>query len=73
VLIPPLISPITRNGANTQLSFPTIPGPNYTVEYNSEVLPTNWTILGTWPGTGDLLTVSDVQPSRHRIYRLRVQ
>jgi hypothetical protein len=73
VLAPPRITQITRVGGTNQISFPTIPGPSYTIEYNPTLAPTNWTVLSTVIGTGDLQTVLDAPTAvPHRFYRLQV-
>ena len=73
VLAPPRITQITRVGGTNRISFPTIPGPSYTIEYNPTLAPTNWTVLGTVIGTGDLLTVLDAPSATpRRFYRLQV-
>jgi len=73
VLAAPRITQITRVGGTNHISFPTIPGPSYTIEYNPTLAPTNWTVLITVPGTGDLVTVLDAPSATpHRFYRLLV-
>ena len=73
VLAAPRITQIIRLGGTNYISFPTIPGPSYTIEYNPTLAPTNWTTLITVPGTGDLLTVLDAPSATpHLFYRLLV-
>jgi hypothetical protein len=65
---------ILRVANTNRLSFSTIIGPAYTIEYQTNLGQQNWLLLGRYPGTGNLLLIEDVlsiAPSR--FYRLRVE
>lgn len=64
---------VARGDGEVHLSFETVAGATYTVQYKDSVAATNWSTLVTRAGTGVTLTVSDrVVLGAHRIYRLRV-
>jgi hypothetical protein len=70
----PLISkPAMVNGAFS-LTFPTVNGGTYTLQYKNKLTDPVWTDLQTVPGTGGILTITDVtavgQPTR--FYRIMV-
>ena len=74
VLFPPRITDIVRLGAVNRISFPTVAGLSYTLEYKAAFADANWTGLTTTSGTGDVLTIQDTQPGADmRLYRLRVE
>src|SRR6185369_5764284 len=61
-------------GNDLIISWVTMPGQNYQVEYKNDLSETNWTPLGTtWFGNGSLLTLTNaLSPTPERFYRLRL-
>jgi uncharacterized repeat protein (TIGR01451 family) len=60
LLQPPDISGINVTRANVSVSFPSVLGLNYTLEYKNLLTDPSWTILSpSTPGTGGLLTLHD--------------
>ena len=61
-----------QNNGQMQISFTTLPGQSYQVQFKNSLTDANWTLLGgTIPGTGSTLTVSDdMSSSLQRYYRL---
>jgi len=61
------------NGTNgtVDLSFPTLNGRNYRVEFTDSLNPpVNWQVLQSLPGNDTVKTVSDVSTNRTRFYRV---
>lgn len=73
-VIPPTLS-ASRVGGATQVSFNTVSGHNYTVQYKNNLTDSSWTAVsnGTVSGTGSVVTVSDTTAQAHRFYRLSIQ
>jgi hypothetical protein len=70
---PSLLLSAINSGTNLSLSFPTVPGYNYTVEYKTNLTDAVWLPLGNAiSGNGSTQTVSDT-PSGSRFYRVRIQ
>jgi hypothetical protein len=67
------ITQIARVGAAWRLSFSTVSGASYTIEYTDILPQTNWTVLITVSGNDQVLTVEDSQPGPRRFYRLRIE
>lgn len=68
---PRLTTPRLQQG-QFSLQVQTLPGYQYTLEYQNTVPGTNWTSAGTVAGDGSLKTLSDAAPPRtQRFYRLR--
>jgi hypothetical protein len=60
-------------GSNAKFSFRTEAGPNYVVEYKSELMDPGWIQLSTNPGTGGVIDVSDSALGvASRFYRVRL-
>jgi hypothetical protein len=56
-----------------RLSFDTVNGQPYVVEYKNDLSPGNWSPLETVTGTGGQVTVSDSSPDpARRFYRVRL-
>jgi len=73
VLSPPVITSISRAGSSVELSFDTVSGISYTVEFSDTLNAPVWNALPTVAGTGGTVTVSDATAtSATRFYRLRV-
>jgi uncharacterized repeat protein (TIGR01451 family) len=65
---------VTRAAGVTRLSFPTLTGLNYTLEFTPALVQTNWATLTNLPGDGLPHTIDDSQPVlTRRFYRLRLQ
>jgi hypothetical protein len=74
VLIPPSIGSLTHAGSVTQVGFQSIAGLNYGLAYKDRLKDPAWTPLGSVPGTGGLLTLSDpAATGPTRFYRVRVE
>lgn len=63
----------TRSGTNSSLTFPTVIGHNYTVQYKNNLTDGTWQTLSTVSGTGASLTVTDSTGVTQRFYRLSIQ
>jgi hypothetical protein len=60
-------------GATSKFSFRTEPGPNYIVEYKSNLTDPTWLILSTITGTGGIANVTDPAVGiASRFYRVRL-
>jgi hypothetical protein len=74
VLGSPIITSIRRIGGAAEVSFTTLPGLNYTVEFKGAVSDSNWGALPPVSGSGGVMTVIDPgAPTLHRIYRVRAE
>jgi len=72
VLVPAHIMRIVHTGTIAQVSFTTLGGQAYIVEYKNSLNETNWTVLDAVTGTGDMMTMVDpTADSPTRFYRLR--
>lgn len=68
----PNIVSITQNGANVTISFTTIAGPTYTLEYKNSLSDAQWTTAGSAPGTGNTVSITDpAATATTRFYRVR--
>ena len=60
VLVPPSLSGLKVTATNVGVSFQSVMGLNYTLEYKNQVTDANWTaILPATAGTGGVLTLYD--------------
>jgi len=74
LLSPPVITQIARGVNSVAISFTTMSGPNYTVEYRDSFSIFGWAPLLTVSGTGNVMTVNDVSASvPMRFYQVRAQ
>jgi hypothetical protein len=71
----PLIISTTRTGATAFVSYTTMNGPTYFLEYKDTLQDANWTsILPGVPGNGSVMTQSDASAALpSRFYRVRAQ
>jgi uncharacterized repeat protein (TIGR01451 family) len=70
----PAIVSIVQNGANVTISFTTIAGPTYTLEYKNSFSDPEWTPVGSAPGTGNNVSITDsAAMAATRFYRVRAQ
>jgi len=59
-------------GADFVVSFETVVGHDYTLEYSDSLPPSLWTPIQTLPGDGTLVTITDLNvPPSQRYYRVR--
>jgi T5SS/PEP-CTERM-associated repeat protein len=74
VLVEPQIANISFASGVAQISFPSLSGLVYVLEYKDHLDDANWTLVSSTPGTGGLLTVSDLSATvPTRFYRVRVE
>ena len=75
LLVGPRITSITKTGTTVTVFFTTTNGPNYILEYSSNLTSMNWTaILPGVVGSGGLTNKQDVTATnRARFYRIHVQ
>ena len=66
---PYIIVTASVSGTTLSLSFPSVTGYIYTVQYKNNVTDAGWTTLTTRTGTGSTLTVAD-PTGAHRFYRV---
>jgi hypothetical protein len=73
VLLPPNISTVALNGTILSVSFSTLSGPHYLLEYKDSLTSSSWAPLPpALVGTGGTLTLQDTNtPSSSRFYRIR--
>jgi hypothetical protein len=70
---PPLLTPQPLNGTSLTLSFPTLPGRTYVLEYEDSLAPPSWLILHTVFGDGTVQAFEvPVSDSTQRFFHLRV-
>jgi uncharacterized repeat protein (TIGR01451 family) len=68
----PTIVFIVQNGANVTISFTTIAGPTYTLEFKNSLSDAGWTTAGSAPGTGNPVSITDPAATvATRFYRVR--
>ena len=72
LLQPPSITGILATSANISVTFQSVTGLNYTLEYKNLLTDPSWTILSpSTPGTGGPLTLHDTnEPPALRFYRV---
>jgi hypothetical protein len=82
VMVVPNVTPVVRplvkiSTAPQKFTFsvaPTVSGKTYYLEYVTTVTSTSWNPLGSTPGTGGTVTLTDLNPPDvRRYYRVRVQ
>jgi len=75
VLTPPTITKITQTGSTASVSFTTVNGLTYTVEYKNSLSDSTWTaILPSATGTGTAVTAIDASATLPtRVYRVRTE
>jgi hypothetical protein len=61
------------SGNNVNLSFPSVAGHDYNVQYKTNLTAGNWQTLTTVSGTGTNIVVPDATALGNRFYRLFVQ
>jgi hypothetical protein len=66
------ITQIARAGDVTAISFTTVSGFNYTVEYADSLTSPTWVAVSSVAGTGNIMTVNDPSATGpERFYRVR--
>jgi hypothetical protein len=67
----PVIVAVSRNGNNVQLSFPTVYGAGYTVQFKNTLLDASWQTLTSFTGDGAVDTKTDtIGGNTTRFYRV---
>lgn len=70
-IVPVRFSSASRQGTNLLLSFSTVSGRNYTVQFTDSLGAATWQNLTTVSGNGAIRTVTDSTTEQRRFYRLR--
>ena len=74
VLVPPRLVTITASNSTASISFPSLIGLNYLLEYKNHLDGAAWTPLAPVPGNGGALTLTDSNAiAATRFYRVRAQ
>lgn len=62
------------NGNDYNISFPTVAGKTYAIEYKNDLTDVQWDLLTTVAGTGGVLQVTDTDAALRakRFYRIRI-
>jgi hypothetical protein len=72
-IVPVRILTVARQGTNSVISFATVPGKNYTVQFKDSLSNVTWQTAATVAGTGTTRTVTNnTGVLNRRFYRLRV-
>ena len=71
-IVPVRIISASRQGTNTSLSFATVSGRNYAVQFTDSLTNPVWQTLTTIAGNGGVRTVTNGVTATVRFYRLRV-
>jgi hypothetical protein len=71
-IVPVRILSLIRLGTNTSLSFATVSGRNYAVQFTDSLTNSAWQTLTTIAGNGSVRTVTNGATTAVRFYRLRV-
>ena len=71
-IVPVRIITVNRQGTNTSLSFATVSGRNYAVQFTDSLANPTWQTLTTIAGNGGVRTVTNGVTAPVRFYRLRV-
>jgi hypothetical protein len=71
-IVPVRIVNVIRQGTNTSLSFATVSGRNYAVQFTDSLTNSAWQTLTTIAGNGGVRTVTNGVTVTVRFYRLRV-
>ena len=72
-IVPVRIRTFARTGTNSVLSFATVSGRNYVVQYRDSLSNVAWQTAVTVPGNGSIRTVTNnTGAANRRFYRLRV-
>jgi hypothetical protein len=71
-VVPPPRATVNRSGNNLSISFPTLAGRHYRVEYKNDLNAADWSILqDNLLGTGGNLTINEtILAIAHRFYRI---
>ncbi len=74
VLVPPMLLSITAAGGTAGISFQSLNGLNYVLEYKNHLADAAWTSLTPVPGNGGTLTLTDTSAGvPTRFYRVRAE
>ena len=69
----PQLLKIIFTNSSTRVSFTSVSGRNYALEFKDHHEDASWTSLPTVPGNGGLLTLTNVTAVPVRFYRVRVE
>jgi len=73
-LIRPTITRILRTGSTSSVSFTTVTGQTYTLEFNNTLAATDWNAASaSTNGKGTVMTLDDTSALSRRFYRVRAQ
>ena len=71
-IVPPTLL-ASRSATSTSLSFDTVGGHSYLVQYKNNLTDSTWQPITTVSGTGSTVSVTDTTGVAHRFYRLTAQ
>jgi len=69
--LPPTLKNVKADPGEVSFSLQTVAGQSYTVETTDDLRLGPWTVIRTFTGNGDLMTVTDSPAGQQRFYRLR--
>ena len=70
----PEFTSVLREGTTVTLTWPSVPGHDYRIEFKDNLGAANWQVFPqVLPGSGGLLTFSDTMTAPQRFYRVRVE
>ena len=73
MLVPIMAANAAHIGTNVVVSFPTLTGWNYQVQYKTNLTDPVWNVVGTVPGNNGTQSVDDPALNGTRFYRVQVQ
>ncbi|HEX4262872.1 MAG TPA: Ig-like domain-containing protein [Verrucomicrobiae bacterium] len=73
MLVPVMTEGVSLSGTNVVVSFPTLSGWNYQVQYKTNLADPNWNVVGTVPGNNGTQSLPDPATGKSRFYRVQVQ
>jgi hypothetical protein len=73
MLVPVMSEGVALSGTNVVISFPSLIGWNYQVQYKTNLTDPTWNVVGTVPGNNGTQSVPDPATGKSRFYRVQVQ
>jgi hypothetical protein len=74
VLVPAVISNVSLSGTNVVLSFESVSGLTYILEYTDQLENPTWVSGASTSGTGGLISLEDaIAITGRRFYRVRIE
>jgi hypothetical protein len=73
MLVPELTATAAHVGTNVVISFQTVSGFNYQVQYKTNLTDAAWNSVSTVPGNNGTQSVTDPIVNATRFYRVQVQ